>query len=151
MRHKIGAYIRVSTEEQAAAIEGSLDNQRYRLKVFLDLKLAQDKSWGDIIEFYVDDGYSAKDTRRPAYQRMMTDIKKKKIDLILVTDLSRLSRNIFDFCKLMGDLENVGAQFLSLKEQFDTSTPAGKMMIYNMINLAQFEREQVSRSEEHHV
>ena len=144
MRHKIGAYIRVSTEEQAAAVEGSLDNQRYRLKAFLDLKLAQEKNWGEIIEFYLDDGYSAKDTRRPAYQRMMIDIKRKKVDLILVTDLSRLSRNIFDFCKLMGDLEKVGAQFLSMKEQFDTSTPAGKMMIYNMINLAQFEREQVS-------
>ena len=134
----------MSTEEQAAAIEGSLDNQRYRLKAFLDLKLLQEKKWGEIIDFYVDDGYSAKDTRRPAYQRMMVDIKRKKVDLILVTDLSRLSRNIFDFCKLMGDLEHVGAQFLSLKEQFDTSTPAGKMMIYNMINLAQFEREQVS-------
>lgn len=144
MRHKICAYVRVSTEEQAAAIEGSLDNQRYRLKTFVDFKCAHDKNWGQVVDFYVDDGYSAKDTRRPAYQRMMSDIKKKKVDLILVTDLSRLSRNIFDFCNLMGDLEKVGAQFLSIKEQFDTSTPAGKMMIYNMINLAQFEREQVS-------
>jgi DNA invertase Pin-like site-specific DNA recombinase len=82
-----------------------------------------------------DDGYSAKDTRRPAYLRMINDIKRKKVNLLLVCDLSRLSRNIFDFCHLMDDLEKVGAQFLSLKEQFDTSTPAGKMMIYNMINL----------------
>lgn len=141
---KLGAYVRVSTEEQASVVEGSLDNQKYRLKAFVDLKTTQVKNWGSIIEFYVDDGFSAKDTRRPAYQRMMNDVKKKKIDLILVTDLSRLSRNIFDFCNLMDELEKNEAQFLSIKEQFDSTTPAGKMMIYNMINLAQFEREQVS-------
>lgn len=141
---RIAAYVRVSTEEQANAVEGSIDNQKYRLKSFLDLKNSQHKNWGEIINFYVDDGYSAKDTKRPAYQKMMSDIKRKKVDLILITDLSRLSRNIFDFCGLMDDLEKSEAQFLSIKEQFDSTTPAGKMMIYNMINLAQFEREQVS-------
>jgi site-specific DNA recombinase len=144
MRLKLGAYIRVSTEEQASAVEGSLDNQKYRLKAFTDLKNSQVRNWGEIIDYYIDDGFSAKDTRRPAYQRMMNDLKKKKIDLILITDLSRLSRNIYDFCNLMDELEKNEAQFLSIKEQFDSTTPAGKMMIYNMINLAQFEREQVS-------
>ncbi len=144
MRHKILAYLRVSTDEQAAAVDGSLDNQRYRLNAYVDLKCTQEKNWGEIIEWYIDDGYSAKDTRRPAYQRMMTDLKKKKGNLILVTDLSRLSRNIFDFCNLMNSLESISAQFLSIKELFDSSTASGKMMIYNMINLAQFEREQVA-------
>ena len=105
MRHKIGAYIRVSTEEQAQVVEGSLDNQKHRICGYIDIKNMQDKDWGKAIEFYVDDGYSAKDTKRPAYQRMMRDIKKGKINLILVTDLSRLSRNILDFCNLLKDLE----------------------------------------------
>ena len=144
MRLKIGAYVRVSTEEQASAIEGSLENQKYRLKAYLDLKNTQVRNWGEIVEYYIDDGFSAKDTRRPAYQRMMLDVKRKKVDLILVTDLSRLSRNIYDFCGLMDELEKNEAQFLSIKEQFDSTTPVGKMMIYNMINLAQFEREQIS-------
>lgn len=144
MQRKIGAYIRVSTEEQAAAIEGSLDNQKYRLKAFVDLKNTQEKKWGEIVDFYIDDGFSAKDTRRPAFQRMIADIKKKKVDLILIADVSRLSRNIADFCGILEELEKQQAQFLSIKEQFDTSTPVGKMMIYNMINLAQFEREQIS-------
>lgn len=143
MRLKLGAYIRVSTEEQASAVEGSLDNQKYRLKAYVDLKNTQVKGWGEVVDYYVDDGFSAKDTRRPAYQRMMSDIKRKKIDLILITDLSRLSRNIYDFCNLMDELEKNEAQFLSIKEQFDSTTPSGKMMIYNMINLAQFEREQI--------
>ena len=141
---RLGAYVRVSTEEQAVVVDGSLENQKYRLKAFVDLKNTQVKNWASIVEYYIDDGYSAKDTRRPAYQKMLQDLKKKKIDLILVADLSRLSRNIYDFCTLMDDLEKYGAQFLSIKEQFDSTTPAGKMMIYNMINLAQFEREQIS-------
>lgn len=144
MPHKIGAYIRVSTEEQAAAVEGSLDNQRYRLKAYVDSKNIQEKSWGKIVDFYVDDGFSAKDTNRPAYQRMMLDLKSKKIDLILVPDLSRLSRNLLDFCGLLGFLEKHKSGFLSIKEQFDTSTSIGRMMVYQIITLAQFEREQTS-------
>lgn len=144
MRHKLGLYLRVSTEEQAQVIEGSLDSQRHRLTGFVDLKNMQETGWGKIIETYVDEGLSAKDTKRPAFQRMIRDIKSEKINLILVTDLSRLSRNILDFCLLLEDLKKANAKFLSLKEQFDTSTPAGEMMVFNMINLAQFERKQTS-------
>jgi site-specific DNA recombinase len=68
---RIAAYVRVSTEEQANAVEGSIDNQKYRLKSFLDLKNSQHKNWGEIINFYIDDGYSAKDTKRPAYQKLI--------------------------------------------------------------------------------
>ncbi len=144
MLHKIGAYVRVSTEEQAQVMDGSIESQQHRLKSFVDLKNSQESRWGKIVETYIDDGFSAKDTRRPAYQRMMKDIRSGKINLILVTDLSRLSRNIADFCGLLKDLEEHRAKFLSVKEQFDTSTPVGEMMIYNMINLAQFERKQTS-------
>lgn len=144
MPHKVGAYLRVSTEEQANAVEGSLDNQKYRLKSYVDAKNMQEKSWGKIVDFYIDDGYSAKDTNRPAYQRMILDLKNKKIDLILVPDLSRLSRNLLDFCGLLDFLEKYKAGFLSIKEQFDTSSSIGRMMVYQIITLAQFEREQTS-------
>jgi len=144
MSHKIGIYVRVSTEEQAQVIDGSIDNQQHRLKSFIDLKTLQEKNWGKLVDSYIDDGYSAKDTRRPAYQKMMKDLKAGKINLILVTDISRLSRSIPDFCILLKELEKQKSKFLSVKEQFDTSTPAGEMMIYNMINLAQFERKQTS-------
>ena len=95
---KVGGYCRVSTDEQAALVDGSLDNQKYRLNAFVDLKNVQEKSWGQIVDFYVDEGFSAKDTRRPAFQRMLGDLRRGKIDLILVNDLSRLSRSISDFC-----------------------------------------------------
>ncbi|MEK6624183.1 MAG: recombinase family protein, partial [Bdellovibrionota bacterium] len=144
MSLKIGMYVRVSTEEQAQVIDGSIDSQQHRLKSFIDFKNTHEKHWGKVVNTYIDDGYSAKDTKRPAYQRMMKDIHAGKVNLILVTDISRLSRNIADFCVLLKDLEERKAKFLSVKEQFDTSTPAGEMMIYNMINLAQFERKQTS-------
>lgn len=141
---KIGVYIRVSTEEQANIVEGSMDSQRHRINGYIDLKNHQEKNWGKVVETYIDDGYSAKDTKRPAYQKMIRDLRTAKINLILVTDLSRLSRNITDFCKLLEELSVYKAKFLSIKEQFDSSTPAGEMMLYNMINLAQFERKQTS-------
>ena len=144
MPHRIGTYIRVSTEEQAQVVDGSIDSQQHRLKRFTEAKNEVERKWGTIVDTYIDDGYSAKDTRRPAYQRMMRDIHSGKINLILVNDVSRLSRSIHDFCVLLKDLENCKAKFLSVKEQFDTSTPAGEMMIFNMINLAQFERRQTA-------
>jgi len=144
MSLKIGTYIRVSTEEQANIVEGSMDSQQHRIKCYIELKNLQERNWGKTVETYIDDGYSAKDTKRPAYQRMIRDLRTGKINLILVTDLSRLSRNISDFCKLLEELSVYKAKFLSIKEQFDSSTPAGEMMLFNMINLAQFERKQTS-------
>lgn len=144
MRHKIGLYIRVSTDEQAFRHEGSIENQQHRLKAFIDMKNMHEAGWGKAIETYIDDGYSAKDTNRPAFQRMMKDICRGKINMIFVTDLSRLSRNIKDFCFLLEDLQKAKARFLSIKEQFDTTTAAGEMMIFNLMNLAQFERKQTS-------
>lgn len=144
MPFKIGAYVRVSTEEQANIADGSIDSQQHRLKAYLDLKNHQEKNWGRIVDFYIDDGYSAKDTKRPAYQKMIRDLRTGKINLILVTDLSRLSRNIADFCRLQDELASFKAKFHSIKEQFDSTSPSGEMMLFNLINLAQFERKQTS-------
>lgn len=141
---KIAAYIRVSTDEQAKLHEGSLDSQKFRIQEFVKFKNSQQKSWGDIVEFYVEDGVSAGTTNRPMYQKMMTDVRKGKVNLILVSDLTRLSRNLLDFCNLINELEEYKASYLSMKEQFDTSTPIGRMMVYVIIALGQFEREQTS-------
>ena len=125
-------------------LEGSLDSQRHRLVSFVDLKNVQESNWGKVIDYYVDEGFSAKDTKRPALQRLLKDLRAGKVNLILVTDLSRLSRNILDFCLLLEDLRKHNGKFLSVKEQFDTTTAAGEMMVFNMINLAQFERKQTA-------
>ena len=144
MSYKIGFYIRVSTEEQALRTEGSLESQKHRLVNFVDLRNMQTAGWGTVIKSYVDDGYSAKDTNRPALQKLIADLRRGTINMVLVVDLSRLSRSIRDFCGLLDLFKETSSKFLSLKEQFDTSTAAGEMMLFNMINLAQFERRQIS-------
>ncbi|MBX3041568.1 MAG: recombinase family protein [Bdellovibrionaceae bacterium] len=144
MAFNIGLYIRVSTEEQALRTEGSLDSQKHRLNGYVDIKNMQQTNWGVVVDEYIDDGFSAKDTNRPALQKLIRDLKKGRINTVLVTDLSRLSRSIRDFCVLIDFFKETKTQFLSLKEQFDTTTAAGEMMLFNMINLAQFERRQIS-------
>lgn len=145
MRHKLGAYIRVSTDFAAQVVEGSLDSQKHRLLGFLEAKNRDHKNWGEIQEFYIEEeGRSAGNTNRPAYQRMMKDLRSGKINFVLVADVSRLSRSVLDFCLLIKELDEIGAKYLSIKENYDTSTPQGKMMIMTLMTLAQFEREQTA-------
>lgn len=144
MTFKIGVYSRVSTEEQAKVIAGSIQCQVQRCNQFVSAKNQVYHQWGHIISDYRDEGYSAKDTNRPAYQTLLKDVRSKKINLVLVSDLSRLSRNIADFSRFIEELQKYEASFLSIKEQFDSSTPLGELMIFNIINLAQFEQKQTS-------
>lgn len=144
-QHKIGAYIRVSTDKQVQVFEGSLDTQKFRMIEFVKNRNKESKGWGDVVDFYIDEALSAGTTsKRPEYQRMMADVASGKINLVLVSDLSRLNRNNFDFQVLLRALEKHGAGYLSMKEQFDTSTAAGRLMVNMVVSMAQFEREQIS-------
>jgi site-specific DNA recombinase len=142
--HRIGAYLRVSTDRQVQVFEGSLETQKFRMQEFVKLKNFGDSKWGDIVEFYIEEGFSAGSDKRPQYQKLIGDIRKKKIDLILVSDLTRLTRNMGDFCALQRELEKYDAGFFSMKEQFDASTSTGRMMVNLMVTLGQFEREQTA-------
>jgi site-specific DNA recombinase len=139
---KIGLYIRVSTEEQAENPEGSIKSQECRLREFVKHKNSFE-NFGEIIELYCDAGISAKDTNRPEFQRMMEDIRNDKINMILITELSRLTRSIKDFAILVEMLEELDCKIHSLKDNFDTSTAVGSFSMYLVANLAQFERKQI--------
>lgn len=140
--YKIGLYIRVSTEEQAGNPEGSIKSQECRLREFVKHKNSFE-NFGEIIELYCDAGISAKDTNRPQFQRMLEDIRNDKIDMILITELSRLTRSIKDFAVLVEMLEDMDCKIHSLKDNFDTSTAVGSFSMYLVANLAQFERKQI--------
>lgn len=139
--YKIGLYIRASTEEQGAAKnpEGTIKNQEQRLRGTVDAKNLNNY-FGEIVEIFIDDGISAKNTNRPEFQRMLKAIENKEINMVMVTEYSRLSRNMSDFSQMWELFKNFGCGLISLREQFDTSSAAGEMMLYNMANLAQFER-----------
>ncbi len=91
------------------------------------------------------EGFSAKDTNRPEFQKMLLDIKKRKPDYIVCYRLDRVSRNVSDFSNLIEDLNSQKVNFICIREQFDTSTPMGRAMMYMASVFAQLERETVAQ------
>ena len=141
-RFKIGLYIRASTEEQCS-VEGTLKNQEERLKAEVRYR-NQTSDYGEIVATFIDAGKSAKDMKRPELQKMLAAIKRKEVSLVMVTELSRLSRSVRDFVTMNDYFREHGCKFASMKDQYDTSTAGGEMVMLTMANLAQFERRQVS-------
>ena len=125
-------YIRVSTEEQAS--EGfSLDAQR---RILEDYCIVQDL---DPVGPYVDDGYSGRNTNRPAYRRMMDEIDLW--DKILVIKMDRIHRNSRNFMDMMERLEHNGKRFESTSESLDTENAMGRFVVDMIQRIAQLESE----------
>lgn len=130
-------YIRVSTDSQFE--EGySVDAQKEKLKTFCRLK--------DITnyEFYIDGGWSGSNIERPEMKRMINEIRNGQISAVIVYKLDRLSRSQKDTIFLLEDvfIPN-NCNFISLQENFDTTTPYGKAMIGILSVFAQLERENI--------
>ena len=134
---KTALYIRVSTDAQFE--EGySVDAQKEKLEQYCKLKDISD------YEFYVDGGWSGSNIERPEMKRMITDIKNREISAVIVYKLDRLSRSQKDTVFLLEDIFNPNeCNFISLNENFDTTTPYGKAMIGILSVFAQLERENI--------
>lgn len=127
-------YVRVSTEEQAA--EGySIDAQKLILE---DYCIAE--GW-DVAGIYQDDGYSGRNTKRPAYRRMMMEIDSW--DLILVIKMDRIHRNSRNFMNMMEELNKKGKMFVSSSEALDTTNALGRFVVDMIQRIAQLESEQI--------
>lgn len=134
---KVAIYIRVSTQEQA--LEGySIDAQKERLESY-----CKAKGW-KLVSEYVDAGFSGSNLNRPNMQRMLKDAVQNKFDAVLVYKLDRISRSQKDTLYLIEDifLKN-NISFVSLNENFDTSSAFGRAMIGILSVFAQLEREQI--------
>lgn len=93
---------------------------------------------------YEDEGFSGGNTNRPKFQELLKDVKKKKFDVLICYRLDRISRNVADFSSTLELLQENNISFVSIKEQFDTSTPMGKAMVYIASVFAQLERETIA-------
>jgi site-specific DNA recombinase len=133
----IGLYVRVSSQEQAQ--EGySIPAQKERLIAYCSAQ-----GWTDF-KFYIDEGVSAKDINRPELQRLLDDVKKEKISMILVYRLDRFTRRVKDLYGMLETLEKYKCSFKSATEMYDTSNAMGRMFIGLVALLAQWETENLS-------
>ena len=129
---KIALYVRVSTLVQFEK-GNSVDEQKKRLEAFCEAK-----GWTDYEEF-VDAGWSGSNMERPALQELIK--RADEFDVVLVYKLDRLGRNQRDILYL---IEDVFKNFNSITENFDTSTPVGKLMLSMMGAFAELERQQIN-------
>ena len=127
-------YTRVSTEDQAK--EGfSLDAQKDRLRSY-----CKAKSW-EVVNEFIDDGYSGRDVNRPAYQKMLAE--REGWDVLVVLKMDRIHRNSRNFTVMMENLAKWGKEFTSMQESFDTTTAMGRFVMDIIQRIAQLESEQI--------
>lgn len=90
---------------------------------------------------YEDEGFTGANVDRPAFSRLIDDVKEDRLDVVLCYKIDRISRNVSDFSNFFNLLSDHGVEFVSIKEQIDTSTPLGRAMMYICSVFAQMERE----------
>ncbi len=98
----------------------------------------------DDFAIYEDEGFSGGNINRPQLRKMLEDASLKKFDIVICYRLDRISRNVSDFSQLIKDLNKCGVDFVSIREQFDTSTPMGRAMMYIASVFSQLERETIA-------
>ncbi|MGL4107009.1 recombinase family protein [Clostridium sp. LP20] len=131
-----------SRKSKFSAKGESIENQIQMCKEYAGLNL-RDKGITEFYE-YEDEGYSGGNTNRPKFQELMEDVKNKKFDILICYRLDRISRNVADFSSTLEILQSHNIDFVSIKEQFDTTTPMGRAMIYISSVFAQLERETIA-------
>jgi site-specific DNA recombinase len=135
-------YTRVSTDHGLDQEFNSLDAQYDAASAYI--KSQAHAGWTQIRSRYDDGGYSGASTDRPDLQRLLDDIRGRKIDVIVVYKVDRLTRSLADFAKLVELFDAHGASFVSVTQQFNTTTSMGRLTLNVLLSFAQFEREVTS-------
>ena len=138
-RKRCAIYTRKSTDEGLDQEYNSLEAQRDAGLAFV---LSQrSEGWTAVHDGYDDGGYSGGNLDRPALKRLMADIEDGRIDIVVVYKIDRLTRSLPDFAKLVEVFDRNGVSFVSVTQQFNTTTSMGRLTLNILLSFAQFERE----------
>src|SRR5262245_969900 len=138
-RMRCAIYTRKSSEEGLEQAFNSLDAQRQACAAFV---LSQKhEGWVVLPALYDDGGFSGGTIDRPALQRLLDDIRKGQVDVVVVYKIDRLTRSLFDFVKSVEAFDARGVSFVSITQQFNTTTSMGRLTLNVLLSFAQFERE----------
>lgn len=132
-------YTRVSTDAGLEQDFNSLDAQREAAEAYI--KSQAHEGWRLVSQGYDDGGFSGGTLGRPALQRLLQDVRDRKIDIIVVYKVDRLTRSLADFAKLVELFDQHSASFVSVTQSFNTTTSMGRLTLNVLLSFAQFERE----------
>src|SRR5438270_10279350 len=132
-------YTRKSSEEGLEQSFNSLDAQREACRAFIASQ--RHEGWRSNTKTYDDGGYSGGSLERPALQLLLEDIKQRKLDAVVVYKVDRLTRSLADFAKIIEVLDSHEVSFVSVTQQFNTTTSMGRLTLNVLLSFAQFERE----------
>src|SRR6185295_1807870 len=130
---------RKSTEEGLDQAFNSLDAQREACEAYV--KSQAHEGWTLVKKRYDDGGFSGGSMDRPGLVALLDDIDRDKVDIVVVYKVDRLTRSLADFAKIVEILNKKGASFVSVTQQFNTTTSMGRLTLNVLLSFAQFERE----------
>jgi site-specific DNA recombinase len=132
-------YTRKSSEEGLEQHFNSLHAQREACESYI--KSQQGEGWHLVKAAYDDGGLSGATMNRPALQRLLSDIRERLIDVVVVYKVDRLTRSLADFAKMVEVFDAQGVSFVAITQQFNTTTSMGRLTLNVLLSFAQFERE----------
>jgi len=138
-KKRCAIYTRKSTDEGLDQEYNSLEAQRDAALAFISSQ--RHEGWIGTDDGYDDGGYSGGNTNRPALKRLLADIEDGRIDVVVVYKIDRLSRSLSDFAQMVDLFDARGVTFVSVTQQFNTTTSMGRLTLNILLSFAQFERE----------
>jgi DNA invertase Pin-like site-specific DNA recombinase len=141
-RIRCAIYTRVSTDQGLDQDFNSLDAQYEAASAYI--KSQAHAGWTLVRSRYDDGGYSGGSTDRPNLQQLLADVRCRKVDVIVVYKVDRLTRSLADFAKLVELFDAHGVSFVSVTQQFNTTTSMGRLTLNVLLSFAQFKREVTS-------
>jgi site-specific DNA recombinase len=138
-RIRCAIYTRKSTEEGLEQDFNSLQAQREAAEAYI--KSQKHLGWNLLANHYDDGGFSGGSLDRPALQKLIEDIEGRRVDCVVVYKVDRLSRSLLDFARLIDRFDQHSVSFVSVTQQFNTTTSLGRLTLNILLSFAQFERE----------